>query len=51
MYEKFKKYLTLYDKYFGKLTGIVMVPRGSAVPLCLGGADFDGDLVCCTLTE
>lgn len=30
-YEKFKKYLTLYDKYFGKLTGIVMVPRGSVV--------------------
>lgn len=35
----------IYDKYFGSLTGIVMVPRHSALPLCLGGADFDGDLV------
>lgn len=35
----------IYDKYFGSLTGIVMVPRHSVLPLCLGGADFDGDLV------
>lgn len=35
----------IYDKYFGDLTGIVMVPRHSSLPLCLGGADFDGDLV------
>lgn len=35
----------IYDKYFGSLTGIVMVPRHSVMPLCLGGADFDGDLV------
>ena len=35
----------IYDKYFGDLTGIVMVPRHSVLPLCLGGADFDGDLV------
>ncbi len=35
----------IYDKYFGSLTGIVMVPRHSLLPLCLGGADFDGDLV------
>ena len=35
----------IYDKYFGNLTGIVMVPRHSVLPLCLGGADFDGDLV------
>ena len=41
----FKGHLELYKRYFGKLTGIVMVPRGSAAPLCLGGADFDGDLV------
>ena len=41
----FKGHLELYERYFGKLTGIVMVPRGSAAPLCLGGADFDGDLV------
>ena len=35
----------LYDEYFGNLTGIVMIPRHSVLPLCLGGADFDGDLV------
>ena len=35
----------IYDKYFGSLTGIVMVPRHSVLPLCLGGADFDEDLV------
>ena len=35
----------IYDKYFGSLTGIVMVHRHSVLPLCLGGADFDGDLV------
>ena len=35
----------IYDKYFGSLTGIVMAPRHSVLPLCLGGADFDGDLV------
>ena len=44
-YEKYVEYVKLYDKYFGHLTGIVMVPRGSSLPLCLGGADFDGDLV------
>lgn len=44
-YEKYTKYVNMYDKYFGHLTGIVMVPRGSTLPLCLGGADFDGDLV------
>lgn len=44
-YEDFKEHIKLYDKYFGKLTGVVMVPRGSVAPLCLGGADFDGDLV------
>ena len=44
-YNSFKKHLKVYQKYFGKLTGIVMVPRGSVAPLCLGGADFDGDLV------
>ena len=42
---KYEKYINMYDKYFGHLTGVVMVPRGSIVPLCLGGADFDGDLV------
>ncbi len=44
-YQHYKAHLDLYDKYFGALTGIVMVPRGSVLPLCLGGADFDGDLV------
>ena len=43
--EKYIKYVGYYKKYFGHLTGVVMVPRGSIVPLCLGGADFDGDLV------
>ena len=50
-YEIFKKHLALYNKYFGKLTGIVMVPRGSVAPLCLGGADFDGDLVCVVFNQ
>ncbi len=44
-YEKYKKYIGYYKKYFGHLTGVVMFPRGSIAPLCLGGADFDGDLV------
>lgn len=44
-YNSFKGHVELYDEYFKKLTGIVMVPRGSSAPLCLGGADFDGDLV------
>lgn len=43
--DKYEKYIGYYQKYFGHLTGVVMVPRGSVVPLCLGGADFDGDLV------
>lgn len=28
-----------------------MVPRGSVAPLCLGGADFDGDLVCVVFNQ
>lgn len=44
-YERHRKYLKMYHKYFGHLTGVVMVARGSMVPLSLGGADFDGDLV------
>nr|MCR5096150.1 hypothetical protein [Erysipelotrichaceae bacterium] len=43
--DEYIKYVGYYKKYFGHLTGVVMVPRGSIVPLCLGGADFDGDLV------
>jgi hypothetical protein len=44
-YKYYQWHKAVYDKYFGKLTGIVMVPRHSVLPLCLGGADFDGDLV------
>lgn len=44
-YEKYVEHLNLYHKYFAHLIGVIMVPRGSIVPLCLGGADFDGDLV------
>lgn len=35
----------IYQKYFSHLTGIVMVPYKSHVPMILGGADYDGDLV------
>ena len=35
----------LYSRYFGHLKGVVMVPYASDVPLTLGGADFDGDIV------
>lgn len=44
-YKIHRNYLNIYYRYFGHLTGVVMVPRGSHAPLCLGGADFDGDLV------
>ena len=45
-YKNYTYYLNdIYTKYFGHLTGIVMVSRSSVAPLCLGGADFDGDLV------
>ena len=44
-YKYYMYHREIYDKYFGSLTGIVMVPRHSVLPLCLGGADFDGDLV------
>lgn len=44
-YDFYQHYISIYRKYFGHLTGIVMVPRGSVLPVCLGGADFDGDLV------
>ena len=50
-YEHYTRYVKMYDKYFGHLTGIVMVPRGSTLPLCLGGADFDGDLVSVVLNQ
>lgn len=35
----------IYYKYFGKLSGVLMVSYNSLVPDTLGGADFDGDIV------
>lgn len=35
----------LYERYFSHLKGIVMLSCESLVPMGLGGADFDGDLV------
>lgn len=35
----------IYNKYFGHLTGTVIVGMESLDPMALGGADFDGDLV------
>ncbi len=34
-----------YRRYFSHLVGIVMTAKSSFVPMALGGADFDGDLV------
>ena len=36
---------SLHKKYFSHLTGVIMVSCLSSVPMALGGADFDGDLV------
>ena len=36
----------IYNNYFGHLTGTVIVGMESLDPMALGGADFDGDLVC-----
>lgn len=36
---------SLYEQYFGHLSGIVMISRNTLVPMALGGADFDGDMV------
>lgn len=36
---------SIYEKYFGKLNGIIMVAYKSLVPMALSGADFDGDIV------
>ena len=35
----------MYERYFSHLRGVVMVSQESFVPMMLGGADFDGDLV------
>lgn len=39
------EYATI-NKYFGHLTGVVVFGNESLEPMALGGADFDGDLVC-----
>ena len=36
---------SLYERYFGHLSGVLMIPYNSNVAAVLGGADFDGDLV------
>ena len=36
---------SLHEKYFSHLKGVVMLSCESLVPMALGGADFDGDLV------
>ena len=36
---------SVHDKYFGELSGVVMVSYQSLAPMVLGGADFDGDMV------
>lgn len=36
---------SLHNKYFSHLTGVIMVPSRSLVPMALSGADMDGDLV------
>ncbi len=36
---------SIHMKYFGELSGVVMVSYQSLAPMVLGGADFDGDMV------
>lgn len=36
---------SVHRKYFGELSGVVMVSYQSLAPMVLGGADFDGDMV------
>ena len=36
---------SVHEKYFGELSGVVMVSYQSLAPVVLGGADFDGDMV------
>lgn len=42
---KKKQKQDIYYRYFGGLSGVLMVPYDSLVPYALGGADFDGDIV------
>ena len=44
--DRYKEQCDIIDKYFGHLTGVVMFGDESLEPMALGGADFDGDLVC-----
>lgn len=41
----YRKDSSLYEKYFGHLSGVVMISRNTLVAMALGGADFDGDMV------
>ena len=36
---------SVHGKYFGELSGVIMVSYQSLAPMVLGGADFDGDMV------
>ena len=36
---------SVHEKYFGELSGVIMVSYQSLMPMVLGGADFDGDMV------
>ena len=36
---------SLYEEYFSHLSGVIMTAYRSLIPMTLGGADFDGDLV------
>lgn len=36
---------SVHSKYFGELSGVIMVSYQSLAPMVLGGADFDGDMV------
>jgi len=49
--QKFNNECETMDKYFGHLTGVVMFGNESLEPMALGGADFDGDLVCMITDE
>lgn len=38
-------YMSIYNRYFSQLKGVIMVSLVSRAPAILGGADFDGDTV------
>ena len=45
MLKPYRQSGNVYERYFSHLTGLVMVAYDSLIPMCVGGADFDGDLV------